>query len=114
MHIDSYEFGEIVINGARYDSDVLIIGDSIEDHWRRIQGHRLCPADLEPVITEKPSVLVVGCGAYGMMKVSRETRKALQEQDIKLETAPTPQAVERFNALTKTGANVAAALHLTC
>jgi hypothetical protein len=66
------------------------------------------------VIEAKPSVLVVGCGAYGVMKVPRETRKALLEDNIQLEALKTGQAVDRFNELSQAGANVAAALHLTC
>jgi hypothetical protein len=39
MHIDSYQFGEIVIDGAEYDSDCLITGNRIQTNWRRKQGH---------------------------------------------------------------------------
>jgi hypothetical protein len=48
------------------------------------------------------------------MKVPRETRKALLEDNIQLEALKTGQAVDRFNELSQAGANVAAALHLTC
>jgi hypothetical protein len=114
MHIDSYKFGEIVIDGISYSSDCLIVGDSIRANWWRKQGHLLVPEDLQPVIAAKPSVLVVGCGASGMMKVSEETRQALQLQNIELIALDTNEAVTRFNELTQKGVNVAAALHLTC
>ena len=114
MHIDSYKFGQVVIDGIRYSSDVVILGDSVRDHWRRIRGHSLCVEDLESVFAAKPSIIVVGCGAYGVMKVPEETYAALADRDIRLETLKTGKAVERFNELTKTGTNVAAALHLTC
>jgi hypothetical protein len=114
MHIDSYKFGEIVIDGVEYTSDCLIIGNSVQVNWWRKQGHSLSVEDLESVIAAKPSVLVVGCGASGFMKVPEKTRQVLQENDIKLEALDTYKAVERFNELTQTGVNVAAALHLTC
>ncbi len=114
MHIDSYKFGEIVIDGTSYSSDCLIVGDSIRANWWRKQGHLLSPEDLQPVIATKPSVLVVGCGASGMMKVSEETRQALQLQNVELIALDTNEAVTRFNELTQKGVNVAAALHLTC
>jgi hypothetical protein len=57
---------------------------------------------------------VVGCGASGFMKVPENTRQVLQQYNIKLEAIDTYKAVERFNELTQTGVNVAAALHLTC
>ena len=114
MHIDSYQFGKIVIDGVDYSSDLMILGDSIAENWRRAHGHRLTADDLESVIAAGPSVLVVGCGAYGVMKVPAKTRKALLDRGIQLEALKTARAVDRFNELSQTGVNVAAALHLTC
>ena len=114
MHIDSYKFGNIVIDGKAYSSDCLIFSDSVRADWWRKQGHLLAVEDLQPVITAKPSVLVIGCGASGMMKVSEETRQALQLQNIELIALDTNEAVEKFNELAEKGRDVAAALHLTC
>ncbi len=114
MHIDSYQFGKIVIDGVSYSSDIIILGDSVQSDWWRRQGHSLSAEDLKTVIAAKPSVLVVGCGASGLMKVPDETKKVLQEHDIQLEALDTSKAVKRFNELSQSGENVAAALHLTC
>ena len=114
MHIDSYQFGKIVIDGAAYNSDCLIIGNSVQANWWRKHGHLLTSEDLQPVITAKPSILVVGCGASGLMKVSEDIDHILQEHDIELFKANTNTAVARFNELAGKGENVAAALHLTC
>lgn len=114
MHIDSYRFGEIVIDGARYDSDVIILGDGVQSNWWRKQGHSLAVEDLESVIAAKPSVLLVGCGASGMMDVPEVTQQVLKENGVELESLGTYKAVERFNELSEAGASVAAALHLTC
>ena len=114
MHIDSYQFGKIVIDGVSYNSDVIILSDSVQSNWWRKQGHSLAAEDLKTIITAKPSVLVVGCGASGLMKVPNQTRQFLQQHNIKLEALNTYKAVERFNELSQQGINVAAALHLTC
>jgi len=114
MHIDSYQFGKIIIDGTEYNSDCLIIGGSVKPNWWRKQGHLLTPEDLEPVIAAKPKILVVGCGASGMMRFSKEVDKLLQEHGIELFSANTHKAVERFNELSKKGQSVAAAFHLTC
>lgn len=114
MHIDSFRFGNIVIDGTAYKSDCLIFADAAHDNWWRKQGHSLAAEDLQPVIAAKPSVLVVGCGASGMMKVAQETRQALQNKNIELIALNTAEAVDRFNQLLERGKNVAAALHLTC
>lgn len=114
MHIDSYKFGEIVIDKVSYTSDCIILGDTVQADWWRKQRHSLSPDDLQTVITVKPSVLVVGCGASGFMKVPQETRQFLEQHNIQLEAFDTHKAVERFNELAQAGTNVAAALHLTC
>ena len=114
MHIDSYQFGKIVIDGVNYSSDCIILGDTVQSNWWRKQGHLLSEEDLKTVISAKPSVLIVGCGASGLMKVSEDARQALLEENIQLEAVDTAKAVERFNELSQTGVNVAAALHLTC
>ncbi|MBN2594687.1 MAG: Mth938-like domain-containing protein, partial [Sedimentisphaerales bacterium] len=114
MHIDSYQFGKIVIDGTAYNSDCLIIGGSVRPNWWRKQGHLLTPEDLEIVIEARPKILVVGCGALGMMKVSECIGQLLQEHGIELFKAKTSKAVEKFNELSSKGENVAAAFHLTC
>jgi hypothetical protein len=114
MHIDSYQFGEIVIDGKTYTSDCIILGDSINYDWWRKQGHLLSPEDIEIILSAKPSVLVVGCGASGIMKIPQQTQQVLQNHNIHLEALNTYKAVERFNELAQAGENVAAALHLTC
>lgn len=114
MHIDSYQFGKIVIDGTAYSSDVIILGDTVKSNWWRKQGHLLSAEDLQPVITARPTVLIVGCGASGLMKVSDQARQVLLKEDIRLETFNTGKAVERFNQTSQTGVNIAAALHLTC
>ncbi len=114
MHIDSYQFGKIVIDGAGYSSDCVILDDSVQANWWRKQGHLLAVEDLQLVIETKPSILVVGCGASGMMKISEDTQQVLQQQNIELIALDTNDAVARFNELAEKGENVAAALHLTC
>lgn len=114
MHIDSYQFGKIVIDGKSYDSDLIILGDTVQSDWWRKQGHSLAAEDLKSILKAKPSVLVVGCGASGLMDVPDQTRQALKERDIQLEAFDSYKAVQRFNEFSEAGVKVAAALHLTC
>ena len=74
----------------------------------------LAVEDLQTVIAANPSILVVGCGASGLMKISEYLSQVLQEHGIELFTANTNKAVARFNELSGKGENVAGALHLTC
>jgi hypothetical protein len=54
MRIDSYRFGNIVIDGVNYSSDVIILGGIVQANWWRKRGHLLSAEDLQPVITVKP------------------------------------------------------------
>jgi len=114
MHIDSYSFGKVVIDGRKYSSDCLIIGDYVRPGWRRKRGHLLSDDDLKPVIEAAPEVLVIGCGASGAMRVPDEVVNFLAENGIESQVHNTGQAVRRFNQLKQKGLDVAAAFHLTC
>jgi len=114
MHIDSYEFGKIIIDGETYTSDCLIFQDHVEPDWRRREGHNLFADDLECVLAAEPEILVVGCGAYGVMQVSAEVRTLLQRKNIRMEALKTAEAAERYNELSAERRRVVAAMHLTC
>ncbi len=111
--IESYRFGRIVIDGEAHDKDVIILPGRVIGGWWRKSGHVLHPEDLDAVFEAAPEMLIVGQGANGRMRVTRETEQALAAADIELVALDTDAAVERYNALREAG-NVAAVLHLTC
>ncbi|MFC2061114.1 MTH938/NDUFAF3 family protein [Elusimicrobiota bacterium] len=112
MHIDSYNFGNIVIDGKEYKCDVLITGDRIKSWWRK-EGHMLQVVDLEAVFNEKPEVLVIGCGASGIMKIKEEVAEKCGDLGIELFSLNTGDAVEKFNEVNM-HKKTACGLHLTC
>jgi hypothetical protein len=111
--IDSYDFGRIVINGKRYNSDLIVFSDKVRDGWWRKEGHRLHVDDLKDVLEFKPEVLVVGTGYSGLMRIPPETRRYVESEGIELISQKTAEACETFNRLGKSR-KVVAALHLTC
>ena len=111
--IDSYDFGRIVINGKRYNSDLIVFPDNVRDDWWRKEGHRLHVEDLKDVLEAKPEVLVVGTGYSGLMTVPPETRNYVESEGIELIAQKTAVACKTFNRLVKSR-KVVAALHLTC
>ncbi len=125
IHIDSlWGYGRaagVVINGTTYvTSDCIILrGRVYARHWavRGKKEHSLSMEDLkiedlENVLSAKPSVLLVGCGKSGFIKVPEETRQVFQKEHIQLEVVNTSEAIELFNELTQTGKDIAAVLHL--
>ena len=113
MVIDSYSFGNIVINGKRYTSDVIIYPHRVEGRWWRLQGHLLQLEDLQEVIDFSPELLIVGTGHSGLMKIAPETESFFRESSIELVVQRTTEACETYNRLHGDKKTVAA-LHLTC
>ena len=111
--IDSYRFGQIVISGQKYSSDVIIFPDRVQGNWHRKKSHELSLEDITEVITEKPEVLIVGTGASGLMRVLPEAQQEIEARGIKLIVQPTSEAGDIYNQLSRFQ-RVVAALHLTC
>jgi hypothetical protein len=113
MHINSYEFGAIVIDGQTYRSDLLIWPGHLKADWWRREGHLLQLSDVAEALAAQPQVLVVGTGESGRMRLDPELVASLKAQDIDLVAGPTPEACRRLNELAGK-LRLAAALHLTC
>ena len=113
MMIDSYDFGQIVIDGKRYEKDLIFFSDRIKGDWWRKMGHLLQMEDLKEVLEAKPEVLVVGTGYYGAMTVPPETRRHVESEGIEIIVEKTAEACKTFNRLV-ISRKVVAALHLTC
>jgi hypothetical protein len=113
MHIDTYDFGHIVIDGVSYSQDLLIWQGHIKKDWRRQESHLLQLPDIFEVLDADLQVLVVGKGQPGRMQVDSELSAYLKDKGIELVELPTRQAVQVINA--QSGKRrLAAALHLTC
>ena len=111
--IDSYQFGQIAVDGKEYSSDIIISPDGIKGDWWRKSGHELCLEDIAEAISENTEVLVVGTGASGLMKVLPDVNQAAQAQGIELIAETTDKACDIYNRLCSSQ-RVIAALHLTC
>jgi hypothetical protein len=112
--IDRCEFGQIVIDGQTYRSDVIIFPHRVEASWWRAKGHELAVADLRDVLRDPPEVLIVGTGRYGRMVVLPETEQTLASRGVELIAQATEPACKTYNEMAAAGRRVVAALHLTC
>jgi len=114
MHIDDYDMGFIVVDGVRYETDVLLLDGQVIASWWRKESHVLAAEDLDDVAEAPPEILIAGTGKFGRLSVPAETAQFLAGKGIGLEVHDTRAACDHFNKLTGEGRNVAAALHLTC
>jgi len=113
MRIEHYSFGKITIDGQTYTSDLIIYPDRVDASWWRKEGHNLQAEDLKDILNVKPDVLIIGTGAFGVMRVPKEITTQLEAKGFKVHAMRTGKAVDLFNDLQK-DATVIAALHLTC
>jgi hypothetical protein len=113
MHIDSYEFGQIVIAGRIYRQDVLLWPGCVKSDWWRLEAHLLQLADVAEALASDPQVLVVGSGQPGRLQVDPDLAAYLKDRGIELLVHPTREACRLINDLAPKR-RLAAALHLTC
>ena len=115
MHIDTYSFGTIRIDGKDYSSDVVLLGGDVRSSWwREAGGHVYAAEDFGEVLAAAHEVVVLGTGYFGRVKVLDETLAALAEAGSEIVVERTGGAVECYNRFAADGRDVAAALHLTC
>ena len=113
MHIDSYEFGLVVIDGQTFNTDLLIWPGQIKSEWWRQKSHFLQLVDVSEALAANPQVLVVGMGEPGRMEVDPALAAFLKDRGVELMARPTREACRLINDLSRKR-RLAAALHLTC
>ena len=110
--IAGYRFGRVTVDGREITRDVIVLPGRVVENWWRREGHQLAWVDLEDVVDELPSRLVVGTGADERMRPDPDSLARLKDRGVEVECLPTDRAVARFAELDP--AKTAAALHLTC
>ena len=113
--ITSYAFGRMVVDGREYRKDLIILpGGAIHFPWWRKTGHRLSLEDLVPVLDAAPKTLVVGTGAYGLLKPDEGLSEALAEKGITVKVHKTKKAAAEYNSLLAQGEKTAVCFLLSC
>jgi len=104
----------MVIDGIPYTHDVIIHNNYVQSDWWRKRSHHLILADIPSLLFEKPDVLVVGTGKFGLMKIDKEVIRYCDKHGIELIWKDTSSAVDAYNDLQDSGKHFIAAFHLTC
>lgn len=110
-------FGELEIDGRRYDHDVVIDGGKIRQRvkkaskaYREAYGHT--PLSLQEKLPWGGRQLIVGTGMYGRLPVMPEVVQEAERRKVELVVVPTEEAC-RLLADCK-DKNIHAVLHVTC
>jgi hypothetical protein len=116
--IEGVRFGEIIVNGQKYEHDIVIYpSGKIEKRKKWVSkqkhgtSHKFDKEELKEYLSEEFDVLVVGTGIYGVLSLLPESRELVKEKEI-IEK-PTPEAVKIFNEL-KDKKRILGIFHITC
>ena len=112
--IDSYYFGNIVIDGKSYSYDVWISLDGKVNSWWRSSSHVIEKKDLEETLKERPEIVVIGTGESGVAEVYPDALEFLKKKKVEFFIEPTGKAVQIYNQFKKENKKVVGLFHLTC
>lgn len=117
MHVDSYEFGRVTIDGVSYDHDVVIEHGAVRKRRkgpskpRRAEfGHT--PLTAAEQIPWRARRLWIGTGAYGQLPITSDLREEARRRRVDLLEKPTPVLVRLMNQGLPAHTHVI--LHVTC
>ena len=104
-------FGLLVYSAIPFPAVDLVIHANGLPALRGSKAHFVGFAEIEPLLRERPDVLIIGTGYDNMVQVEEGILAMSAVQVLPL---PTPQAVRRYNELRREGKRVAAIIHSTC
>ena len=109
-----FSFGRIVVDGQICNSDIKIVRDKLVPDWWRKSGHTVAIEDVQDILDSDSTILVVGKGQPGYMKVTESLREHLKKNDIELIVEQTSDAIQTFSRLMKQGKQVSGGFHVGC
>ncbi len=119
-------FGWVIINGKRYEHDVIVLPDGsvlrrrkeLSKDLRRLFNHTPFTLkefnDLLRICGCVPEVLVIGSGQYGDLPVMEEVLRKAEELGLKVIVKRTPEALNMLKEMIAEGRLVAGVIHVTC
>jgi hypothetical protein len=117
VEVEYPRFGEIVIDGVRFDHDVIVEGGKARRRkkgpskpYRDRFGHTPLSADEE--IPWSAAKLVIGTGADGRLPVMQELRDLAGTRGVEVVELPTAEACQLLRSVRPE--EVTAVLHVTC
>ncbi len=117
MKVKLVSFGEIDIDGERYDYDVVIEKGEVRKRgkkpskpYRDRYGHT--PLSAAEYIPWRGKTLYIGTGMHGSLPVMQEVYAEAEKQGVKVVVKPTNEVGKLLGKLPSKDIN--ASLHITC
>lgn len=112
VRIDGTSFGEVVVDGKTYYSDMIVWWDGKVEY--RGKSHRLDMSEFLNLLRRKPEAIVVGRGQSGTVKILPEVFQTADDKGIDIFHDNSPKAVKIFNGLVADKKRAVALIHTTC
>jgi polyphosphate kinase 2 (PPK2 family) len=109
--IQSFEYEEIIIDGKKFTSDVVIFPDGKVIKWKRNREHELQPPDIKKILKANPGQIIIGLGTIGNLHVLPEVYEELMDAEIEILAFKTEKAIETYKEHRSDG-NIAALFHI--
>jgi len=116
--IDSTEFGQVTIEGNRYEHDVIIrLDGQVKKRKKKLSkkiygtSHIISLEEAEYIYQEGMERLIIGTGQTGLVKLSDQAAGYFKANKCPVDLRPTPEAIAVWN---EARGAVVALLHVTC
>src|SRR5947208_8592640 len=103
-HIDQTDFGSIVIEGAVYGHDVLILPNGeVKKRKKKLSkaiygtSHILSLDEAKYVYEQGVARLIIGTGQYDNVRLSDEAADYFKCKHCRVDMEPTPTAIQTWN-----------------
>ena len=115
VRIDGTSFGEVLIDGKTYYSDMIVWWDGKLEH--RAVSHELDMSEFVKLLRRRPEAIVVGTGQSpprGGLNILPEVLQAAEDQKVDIFSEISPKAIQIFNGLVADKKKAVALIHATC
>ena len=116
-------FGYVIINGRRYDHDVIVVSDGtimkrrkeLSKEYRELYDHTpFSRREAEFILKFNPEVVVIATGWYGNLPLMDDALRLLKNSGVVLIIGKTPKMLSKLNELFSSNRKVVAVIHVTC
>lgn len=104
------EPGNIHIDDEILDTDFFLHAKGIE---KTTTSKHVSKDDIERMLVHEPEAVVIGAGFRGKIKVEDRILRKLEKAGIDAHVVATPDALEKFKSLARTGKKVVAKIHVS-